>query len=101
MNINISQLDENDLFPYFRKKFVFSFAYVLPEIIEEGGVMTYPAAHHQWVVLKMFWLYFWGTLMSSIFTYIPRHVYVSVYLLNTFVIYCTDVPVVIQSGSSQ
>ncbi len=34
--------------------------------MEVAGFMTYTAASHQGAI-KMFWLHFWGAVMSSIF----------------------------------
>ena len=46
----------------------FSLAHVPSTNMEGAGLMTYTAASHQGVI-KMFWLHFWGAVMTSIFIY--------------------------------
>ena len=45
---------------------VFSLAHVPSANMEGKGIMTYTSASHQGSI-KMFWLHFWGAVMSSIY----------------------------------
>lgn len=47
---------------------VFNVAHVLADKVVGEECKTYIAAHHQ-EAIKMFGLYFWGALMSTIFKY--------------------------------